>query len=642
MKTAKSQVPLQEPGTSLSSNEEADRLNSLAWEIMGENPGQALEYALDAVAMSEQLGYDRGVTYGLGYKGYAQAFLSDFEDATATLHRAQALAERLEDPYGLGLIFGALASIETSLGNFDQALAYAFKALGFAEEAGNRRLKGWITHGLGMGYHEIGDFDRSLEFYRDSLTIFEQDGFDLGIARALNGVGSVLQKLGDDEKALEHHRRSLEIFVTDQNPLGEARALNDIGSIFQRQERLEEALDHHQKSLRLREKVGSRQAQSTSLIHIGEVHRQMGRNEAGLDFFNRALTLASEIKSKPRIYQAHEALAELYEELGDARNALFHQKAFHEIKEAVFGEEANAKMANLRISVEVEQAEKEAEMGRRHNVALQQKNNQLEDLLKDLQETQSHLIQSEKMAALGAVVAGVVHEMNTPVGAINSGIDVIKRCVDNILGALTVMGNIEDLELQPQFSRSIKLLGQTSENAVSAGERIARILTSLKSFTRLDESSFQKADVHEGLDAALILLEHELKDTIQIDKQYGDLPRIACYPGELNQAFMNLLLNSIEATRGAGTITIRTCREGENVLIEISDMGVGISREQLAHVFVPNFNHDGARVKAGMGLFTVYNIVQKHEGKIDVESELGKGTTFALTLPVNALRPPIV
>ncbi|MBT5875119.1 MAG: tetratricopeptide repeat protein, partial [Candidatus Latescibacteria bacterium] len=499
MKTVKSQEPLLEKGASISSTEEVDRLNGLAWEIMGENPDQALEYALHAVAMSEQLGYDRGLTYGLGYKGFAQVLQSDFEDATTTLLRAQLLAERLEDPYGLGLIFSALASIETSLGNFDQALAYAFKGHGFAQEAGDRQLEGWITHGLGMGYHEIGDYERSLAFYKESLTIFEEDGFEVGVARALNGVGSVLQKIGDDGSALEHHRRSLEIFVTDQNPLGEARALNDIGSIYQRQGKLDEALNHHRKSLRLRERVGNRQAQSTSLIHIGEVHRQLGHNEAGLDYFNRALTLASEIKSKPRIYQAHEALAELYEELGDTLNALFHQKAFHEIKEAVFGEEANAKMANLRISVEVEQAEKEAEMGRKHNVALQQKNDQLEDLLKDLQETQSQLIQSEKMAALGAVVAGVVHEMNTPVGAINSDIDVMKRCVDNILGALTVTGNIEDLELQPQFSRSVKLLGQTSENALSAGERIARILTSLRSFTRLDESSFQKADVHEGL-----------------------------------------------------------------------------------------------------------------------------------------------
>ena len=170
---------------------------------------------------------------------------------------------------------------------------------------------------------------------------------------------------------------------------------------------------------------------------------------------------------------------------------------------------------------------------------------------------------------------------------------------------------------------------------MDAGARIARILASLRSFTRLDESLYQKADVHEGLDAALILLEHETRDGATVDRQYGDIPPILCYPGELNQAFMNLLLNAIEATPDTGAITIRTYRSKDKVHIEISDTGVGISRDQLAHIFVPSFNSEGTRVKAGMGLFAVFNIIQKHAGKIGVESDLGKGTTFSIQLPID-------
>ena len=153
----------------------------------------------------------------------------------------------------------------------------------------------------------------------------------------------------------------------------------------------------------------------------------------------------------------------------------------------------------------------------------------------------------------------------------------------------------------------------------------------------MDEATFQQTDIHEGLESTLTLIEHGLKEQINVVKEYGDIPHVTCYPGELNQVFINLLTNAVQAIRGKGIITIRTFVEDEKVYIQISDTGIGISSERMQNLFEPSFSHKDTRVKAGMGLFISYNIMQKHQGEIKVESEVGKGSTFTVILPVGEI-----
>lgn len=268
-------------------------------------------------------------------------------------------------------------------------------------------------------------------------------------------------------------------------------------------------------------------------------------------------------------------------------------------------------------------------------VKLKKKSDELQQLLDDLKETQAQLVQSEKMAALGKLVAGVVHELNTPIGTINSVIDVSSRSVARIMEVLESSQTIDDLKHDDRLHGSIKCLQDNMPVTLAATDRITKIIQSLKSFSRLDESLFQRACIHEGLDSTLTLLESELNDDITVVKEYGKIPMINCYPSELNQVFMHLLTNAVHALHGKGTITIRTYPENDFVHVEISDTGVGILPDQKEGLFDPNFSKDGSRVKAGLGLFTSYNIVKNHKGRIDVESEVGKGSTFTVILPVN-------
>jgi len=241
-------------------------------------------------------------------------------------------------------------------------------------------------------------------------------------------------------------------------------------------------------------------------------------------------------------------------------------------------------------------------------------------------ELTGQLIQAEKMAVLGLLVAGVAHEINTPMGAIHSNNDIMSRAVNKIEKAV---GPGAD----PEVARLLGILKDVCRNNEIATERIMHIVRSLKNFARLDEAERKYADIHEGIESTLMLLQYQLKMRIGIEKDFGDLPMIECHPNQLNQVFMNILVNSTQAIPNRGTIRIRTWKEDEVVKIAISDTGVGIPQEHLSKVFDPGFTTKGAGAGTGLGLSICYRIVRDHGGTIAVESSM-TGTTFTITLPV--------
>ncbi len=265
---------------------------------------------------------------------------------------------------------------------------------------------------------------------------------------------------------------------------------------------------------------------------------------------------------------------------------------------------------------------------------LNQKKIQLEKTLKELRESQNQLVMKEKMASLGNLVAGIAHEINNPIGAINSAADVITRCNNKINDALRGSESTEKMNKNQKLQQILNLVAQNSKVIQESGQRISKIVKSLKNFARLDNAEFQQADIHEGIDNTLALLHHELKDMITIIKDYGKIPLIYCYPIQLNQVFMNVLLNAIQAIETEGIIKIKTFSDDGNVHIKISDTGKGIPHEHLNKIFDPGFTKKGVGVGTGLGLSTCYNIIQMHKGEIKVASEVGKGTTLTIILPL--------
>ena len=266
--------------------------------------------------------------------------------------------------------------------------------------------------------------------------------------------------------------------------------------------------------------------------------------------------------------------------------------------------------------------------------ALNDKNESLEFTLAELKSTQIQLVQSEKMASLGQLTAGIAHEINNPIGAIKSNIAVNESCLKKIQDWFRIERAQKEVK---EIDKLDKLIGVLEKNNVTnkmASDRIIVIVNSLKNFSRLDEAEYQKADIHKGIDSALTLLAPKLREKIDIIKEYGDIPQINCFPNQLNQAFMNILSNAILAIEGKGSITIRTEVTDSDIKIRIRDSGVGIPNEHKNKLFDPFFTTRKIGEGRGLGLSITLGIIEKHRGKIEVISAINEGSEFIISLPV--------
>jgi signal transduction histidine kinase len=258
----------------------------------------------------------------------------------------------------------------------------------------------------------------------------------------------------------------------------------------------------------------------------------------------------------------------------------------------------------------------------------QKQKTELEVALQKLKEAQAQLVQSEKMASLGQLVAGVAHEINTPIGSIASNNSIYNRCVEKLKTSLSA----EPPDLK-KAEKLLEMLEETTRINNLATERIKDIVKSLKNFARLDESNLKTVDIHEGIESTIKLIRHELKDRVNVTTEYGQLPDVECYPNLLNQVFMNLIINAYQSIEGKGTITITTKYNEGNIYISINDTGSGISKTNMKKLFDPGFTTKGVGVGTGLGLSICYQIVDKHKGQILVNSKEGVGSTFTIVIP---------
>lgn len=275
--------------------------------------------------------------------------------------------------------------------------------------------------------------------------------------------------------------------------------------------------------------------------------------------------------------------------------------------------------------------------------ALQSANAELQSTIYQLKSAQSQLVQQEKMASLGQLVAGVAHELNNPIGAIYANLPILEEYVRDLVEL------IADLEQMPLDDTQKQLLQQKLEridfefvsddsaslinSCKNAAIRVKDIVVSLRNFSRLDEAELKDVLLEEGLDNTLALLYHTTKNRIQIEKHYALQSPVRCRAGQLNQVFMNLLSNAIQAIPDKGVITISTLSQNDSAVVMIQDTGIGMDAETLKKIFDPFFTTKKIGEGTGLGLSISYGIIEKHHGHISVTSEPGHGTCFTVSLP---------
>ncbi len=275
-------------------------------------------------------------------------------------------------------------------------------------------------------------------------------------------------------------------------------------------------------------------------------------------------------------------------------------------------------------------------------------NNELQARANELQEAHSQVLQSDKLASIGQLAAGVAHEINNPIGFVYSNLGTLEKYVQDIFSMITLYEQAEsaipDLEVRSSLKAARQKLDfdflKSDLQALMAESRdgitrVKTIVQNLKDFSHVDTvDKWHMADLHKGLNSTLNIVNNELKHKATVVKEYGDIPEVECLSSQLNQVFMNLLVNASHAIEERGTITLRTGQTGEEVWIEVADSGKGIAPEHMQKIFDPFFTTKPVGEGTGLGLSLSYGIIQKHHGRIEVQSEVGKGTTFRICLPV--------
>jgi len=291
---------------------------------------------------------------------------------------------------------------------------------------------------------------------------------------------------------------------------------------------------------------------------------------------------------------------------------------------------------------------------------LEKQSQALESAYRELKSSQTQLIQSEKMASLGQMVAGVAHEINTPLGYVKNNMEMLEMFFEGSQQTLSSCSALVDLLLSPQtteqqLQEQLSALGSLKEGLAGGDpgdltrlfadtrfgiDQISELVLNLKNFSRLDRAATEDVNLNECLDSALLLARHVLKNKVEVVRQFGDLPHVACIPSQLNQVFLNMFTNAAQAVETRGRLLVRTESDERWVRVIVQDTGRGIPADVLPRIFDPFFTTKPVGQGTGLGLSISYQIVQQHGGDIHVTSQPGKGTRFTIRLPRRAAAQP--
>ncbi len=664
-------------------------LMELCWENRYSNPPVALNYGLQALSLLRNIEMYAEEAVTNNYLGVIQRNVGDHASALEYFFNAQHIAEDHDLNTQLAYAFNNIGDIYNLEDNYQDALEYELKALKIFEDIGDSSGISYCCHQIALAYANLEDYSNALDFDARAMKIREMQGNRAGVAYSHISIGQNYLKMGEYTKALDNLLESIEIFAGLNENFGLSDALHSTGIYYKTIGKTEEAIEFLTRALNIAD-------ESDSPMRVRNAAEVLSEIYADQNNFREA-------------YQMHILYKETYDSLYQEENLVkitqlvmqheFEQKELLQLAEItkqkqfrnyviiLFGlvvilvivilnryyikrksnidlqiknreiESQKKKLENLFVSLrvkndELSQQNEEIITQKDHlamlNHELEKQKYELKNTLNDLTHAQTNLVQSEKMASLGQLTAGVAHELNNPINFISASIKPLQRNVEDLLGLLDKydaviekrnllgeFGGVEEVKKSLDMDYLVRETQNLFKGIVEGSSRSMQIVKDLRTFSRMDENEFKPVDIHEGIDSTLLLLHHKMQNRISVIKKYGKIPHVECLPGKLNQVFMNILTNSILAIEDKGEITIETNTIKDKVKISLKDSGKGMPPEVREHIFEPFFTTRTVGEGTGLGLSISYSIIEEHQGVVEVYSEPDKGTEFIIILPLN-------
>lgn len=586
-------------------------LCELSWALRMTEPSRALQLSEQALQEAEPLNDRRAEGWARRNIGFFGMFLPEVRQALGHAHRAHELFKECGDELGQASSADLLATVYEVVGDYGVAMEYAVLALELNQKLGYKRGIGWAKSSIGGILAASGDASGAQQALEEALELFEALGYPLGIGRICSRLANLHLSQGGHDIARVYLDRLTQTWERLERPFFHAGLLMQVGELHEALGELTQAEEAYCRAVDLVPEALRRAPGAKHDLCLGRIWLKLGYLERARERLEGVAESARETGAAPLESASRQLLATALEQLGQPSLALQHFRRYIELRERELGAEARTKLRHLEVRMEVATARKDAEIHRLRYVELEQ--------------AQTQLVEAEKMAVLGRLAAGVAHELNSPLGVIKSSLATSERALQRLSISR---------EAGEDARSTLDALRRAWVSNAQAVERIGEIVGSLKRFAHLDEAEEQLIDVAAELRGALTLLSPSLPAGVHIQQFLADVPRVRGHAAQLNQAFLTLLQNAVEAVEPQGSIRVATAPNRDRVVVEIADDGRGMSPTEMEHIFEARFSKGGDRVRFSLGLSAASATAKRHGGSLEVSSVPLHGTTFVMNLPV--------
>lgn len=582
-----------------------------AFALRHSDPARARRLTDEELRHAELRGHRVAIGRARVIQNYVMGETWNPDEMLAQLQEAFEVLFRAEDDWGVARGGDLLAYIYENMGDYPTVLRYAQAALDASRRAQDRLFEANALSSLAGVLIAADDAEGAERHLEEALTLAEALGQDRLVGRLLLRRARLERDQGRAQDSLQSLDAAYARAQSVDNPYSMVEAVGAMADAHELQGDLLGAQALYEKGLgnELRGEMRALMAPPL-LVGLGRTHLALGQAERAIPPLEEVREVGRRYHMVPVLTEATKLLADALAQLGRFERAFSVLSEHLELREEKTRGEAQRAVKRLEVKAALDAARKDAEIHRLKYV--------------ELHAMQTQLLESERRATVGTLTAGLTHEMNTPLGVVRSSLSTQRRAVERLQDGL-----------QGGQNRALKALGSALETSHTAVERLEQLVNSLRRFTRLDEAEYQSLDLVEEVETTLEVFRPHCPEGVRIVRDLQPVPKIQGWPSALNQALLTLLTNALEVLGGSGVIRIatRTTDAGE-VELTLADDGPGIPEALKARLFELELSREGARARFRVGLATVKTVVERHHGRIEVESAVGEGATFRLILPV--------